>query len=58
MGNIPSPSAEKKRAKTSRRRHPIWDALLKPTTWKAAAAALDFVLKVVRVGAKIWDMLT
>lgn len=58
MGANPSPSAEKKRAKTSRRRHPIRDVLLKPTTWKAAAAALDFVLKAVRVGAKIWDMLT
>jgi len=58
MGTIPSPSAEKKRTKTRRRRHPIRDGLLKPTTWKAAAAALDFVLKAVRVGAKIWDMLT
>ena len=58
MGTIPSPDAEKKRTKTSRRRHPIRDAFLRPTTWKAAAAALDFILKAVRVGAKIWDMLT
>jgi hypothetical protein len=58
MGIIPLPSAEKKRAKTSGRRHPIRDALLKPTTWKAAAAALDFFLKAVRVATNIWDMLT
>lgn len=58
MGNIPSPSAEKKRTKTSGKEHPIRDALLKPRTWKAAAAALDFILKVVRLGAKIWDMFT
>lgn len=58
MGTIPSPSAEKKRTKTSRRGYPIRDALLKPTTWKAAAVALDFILKAIRVGAKIWDMLT
>lgn len=58
MGTIPSPDVGKKRAKTSRRGRPIRDALLKPTTWKAAAAALDFILKAVRVGAKVWDMLT
>lgn len=58
MGNIPSPIAEKKRTKTSRGRHPIWDALLRPRTWNAAVAALDFILKAVRVAANIWDMLT
>lgn len=58
MGNIPSLSAEKKRTKTSRRGHLIRDVLLKPTTWRSAAAALDVILKAVSVGAKIWDMLT
>lgn len=58
MGTIPSPSAEKKRAKTSRRGHPIRNVLLRPTTWKAAAAALDFVLKAVRAAVTIWEMLT
>ena len=58
MGNIHSLSDEKKRTKTSRRRTFIKNALLKPTTWKAAAAALDFILKAVRVGTKIWDMFT
>jgi hypothetical protein len=52
------PDAVKKRAKDSGGRSPILGALLKPTTWKAALLALDFVLKLVRVGAKIWDMLT
>lgn len=51
-------NAVKKRAKDSRSRSPIRDALLKPTTWKAALLALDFFLKLVRAGAKIWDMLT
>ena len=58
MGNIPSLSAEKKRTKTSRRGHLIRDVLLKPPTWRSAAAALDVIPKAVSVGAKIWDMLT
>ena len=57
MGTIPSPSAEKRRTKTSRRGHPIRDVLLRPKTWKAAVAALDFILKAVRVGVKVWEML-
>jgi len=58
MGTIPSPSAEKKRTKTSRRGHPFRNAFLKPKIWKTAVTALDFILKAVRVGAQIWDMLT
>ena len=56
MGQNPLPSAEKKRTKTSEGDHPIKDALLKPETWKAAMAGLEFILKLVRVGAKVWDM--
>ena len=57
MGTVPLPDAEKKRARTSRRRRLIRDVLLRPTTWRAATAALDFGLKLYRVGAKIGEML-
>lgn len=56
MDTHPLPSAEKKRARTRPSKKPIWDILLRPTTWKAAMTALDFGLKLVRVCAKIWDM--
>lgn len=49
------PSAEKKRARSRGGKRLIRDVLLKPTTWKAATMALDFFLKLVRVGAKIWE---
>lgn len=52
----PLPDVEKKRAKSRGYRTFIRDVLLKPTTWNAAIAALDFGLKLVRVGAKVWDM--
>ncbi len=52
----PLPSAEKKRARSRRSKNFIRDVLLKPMTWKAAMMVLDFVLKLVRVGAKIWEM--
>lgn len=55
MGVIPLPDAEKKRTRTSRWRRFIRDVLLRPTTWKAATAALDFGLKLYRVGAKLWE---
>lgn len=55
MGAIPLPDAEKKRTRTSQRRRFIQDVLLRPTTWKAATAALDFGLKLYRVGAKLWE---
>jgi hypothetical protein len=49
-------SAEKKRARSRGGKRLIRDVLLTPTTWKAASMALDVVLKIVRVGAKIWEM--
>lgn len=51
-----SPSAEKKHTKASRRRHPVQDVLLRPKTWKAAIAVLEFSSKVVSVGKEIWEM--
>lgn len=56
MDTNPLPNAEKKRTKNNECSNPTKGVLLKPTTWKAAIAALDFVLKLVRVGAKIWEM--
>jgi hypothetical protein len=53
----PSPNAEKKRARSSGSRRPIREALLKPTTWRAAILALEFFLKLGRVVAKVWDIL-
>ena len=56
MDTTPLPDAGEKRARTGRWKRFIRDVLLKPTTWKAATAALDFGLKLVRVGAKVWEM--
>jgi hypothetical protein len=56
MGNFPVPDAEKKRARNSRSNSSIKEALLRPKTWKIALSILEVILKMVRVGAKIWDM--
>ncbi len=56
MNNLRSPRAKKKRAETGGRKHSIQDVLLRPQTWKIAASALNFVLKLVRVVLKVWDM--
>ena len=56
MDTTPLPDAEKKRTTTGGWKRFVRDVLLKPTTWKAAAAALDFGLKLVRVGAKVWEL--
>ena len=50
------PDAKKKRARTSRSRHPIRDALLRPKTWKVALAILSTILRIVRVVAKFGEM--
>jgi hypothetical protein len=50
------PDAKKKRARTSRSRHPIRDALLRPKTWKVALAVLSTILRIVRVVAKFGEM--
>jgi hypothetical protein len=55
MGINPLPSAEKKR-RACEGNHPIREKLLTPKTWKAATAALEFILKLVNAVAKLWDM--
>lgn len=53
---LPLPDAEKKRTRTVERGRRIRGVLLNPRTWKAAAAALDFGLKLVRAAAKVWEL--
>lgn len=53
---LPLPDAEKKRARAGGRGRRISDVLLNPRTWKAAVAALDFGLKLVRTVAKVWEL--
>ncbi len=55
MDTNPLPSAEKKR-RTSEGKSPLREKLLTPKTWKAATAALEFILKLVNAVAKLWDM--
>ncbi len=55
--DTPLPDAGEKRARAGRWKRFVRDVLLRPTTWRAAAAALDFGLKLVRVGAKVWELL-
>ena len=56
MNNLRSPRAKKKRAETGGRKRSIRDILLRPQTWKTAVSALNYVLKLVRVVLKVWDM--
>ncbi len=55
MDNIPTPNAEEKR-RARESKSSLREKLLTPRTWKAATAALEFVLKLVNAGAKLWDM--
>lgn len=55
MDNNPSPNAEKKR-RAGESKYPIRDKLLTPKTWKAATAALEFILKLVTGVAKLLNM--
>ena len=52
MDTKPLPDAEKKRARTGGFKRFIRNILLKPETWKAASAALDFGLKLYSAVAK------
>lgn len=47
--------AKKKHARTGKVKRLVRDVLLKPETWKAAVAALDFGLKLVRAVLKGLD---
>lgn len=56
MDTVEEPAVGKERTLTRKTGHPIRDALLNPRTWRAALAALEFVSKLIKLGAKIWDM--
>lgn len=56
MDTTEEPVAGKERTLTRKTGHPIWDGLLNPRTWRAALAVLEFVSKLIKLGAKIWDM--
>lgn len=55
---IHSSIAEKKRTGSGKFKGFLRDYLLKPETWKAAVAALDFGLKLFRVAQKVWEHLS
>ena len=58
MGPPPNPNAVKKRAKERQRKHPLRDALLRPKTWKTMLMILKAIDGIIRLGAKIGNLLS
>jgi hypothetical protein len=58
MGHPPNPNAVKKRAKERQGKHPIWDTLLRPMTWKTMLMILKAIDGIIRLGAKIGNLLS
>lgn len=58
MGHPPNPNAVKKRAKEGQGKHLVRDALLRPTTWKTMLVILKAIDGIIRMGAKIGNLLS
>ena len=58
MGHPPNPNAVKKRAKERQGKHLLRDALLRPKTWKTMLMILEAIDGIVRLGAKIGNLLS
>ena len=56
MDTTEKPVAGKERALTRKTGRPVRDALVDPRTWRAALGVLEFVSRLIKLGAKIWDM--
>ncbi len=56
MVSLPDPDAEKKRTKSSRKKRPLREMLLRPRTWTSMLAILRAIYGIIRLGAKILEM--